>query len=371
MALLLLGCGSACTPLDVGSRASPIVGGTAVGTCGFPTTVLVGGGCSGTLVHSRVVVTAAHCGSPTRVEFGERAGTGFTRSVECHPVPGRGTAADVQFCILDRPVDLPVTPILYGCELDQLVVGTEVVITGFGQTAFDNRGSFGVQRWSYAPIRSVQSDVTLIGTPSSSACPGDSGGPVFLPMADGSWRVFGSVSGGTTGIPCNGDGAYPRLENHVPWFERTFGIDVTPCHDVDGGWNPSAECTGFFAGDHTGGESWSNLCEGAPASGPSATCGPPHTAMASDAGVEPADAADTGVRDAVVEDGPADAGPDISGPADAGRPSDAAEEVDGLAASGDGCTCHPRASAGPPLAWLGLVLVGAWVGTRRRPTGSP
>ena len=98
----------------------------------FSTTVFVGDGCTGTLIHPRVVVTADHCGPARTVEFGERFGRGTTRSVRCSSVPGFGTGADVQFCVLDSPVDLPVTPVLYGCEVDQLRVGEQVLIVGFG-----------------------------------------------------------------------------------------------------------------------------------------------------------------------------------------------------------------------------------------------
>lgn len=258
------------------SEGKAIVGGVEVEQCGFATTVSLGG-CTGTLIHPQVILTAAHCGQPRVAEMTSLAGQGIRRRIHCEAVPQNGgRASDTMFCLLEEPFgDVPVTPVLMGCELDALTVGTDVSIVGFGLTAFDQRGSGGVKRWTTTEIVGFEPGVALIGTPERSACPGDSGGPVFVRLADGGLRVFGNVSGGTTGIPCNGRGAYPITAQHVPWVEATFGIDVSPCHDADGTWNPGPDCGGFYAGSHIGYGTFDNACAGTPTTGLSATCGAP------------------------------------------------------------------------------------------------
>ena len=49
------------TDVDEGPEA--IYGGTTVPVCGWPSTVELGGACSGTLVHPQVVIYASHCGA--------------------------------------------------------------------------------------------------------------------------------------------------------------------------------------------------------------------------------------------------------------------------------------------------------------------
>lgn len=99
---------------------------------------------------------------------------------------------------------------------------------------------------------------------------------MFVQAADGGWRVIGTVLGGTTGTPCNSAADFQRLDVVVPAFEAQTGLDITPCFDGQtGAWDPGPDCGGFFAGDHTGSGTWSDWCEGTPASGPSDECGQP------------------------------------------------------------------------------------------------
>ncbi len=133
----------------------PIYGGTAVEECGWPTTVFMDG-CTGTLVHPEVVVFAAHCMfftggfGPSFVGFGE-SDAAFSREIptsDCTMFPGwipdeSMFGNDVAFCTLAEPViDVPVVPILMGCETEILQPGQDITLVGYGMTEF---GSFGVK----------------------------------------------------------------------------------------------------------------------------------------------------------------------------------------------------------------------------------
>lgn len=255
------------------TQTAAIVDGKSVEECGYAPVVYVGG-CTGVLVHPKVIVTAAHCGSIRSAGFGESdSGLSFTVATDqCWKKQASGQDPDLQVCVLAEEVDLPVIPPLFGCEADWIQQGEQVTMVGYGQTSYGVGG--GTKLWSDTTISQVESWRTLIAPEGEeSPCPGDSGGPALMRMEDGSWRTFGTVTGGTTGTPCNGMANYPRLVLQVAWIESQTGVDVTPCFDSDGTWNPTAECRGFYAGDHTSPGRWPD-CGQVPVSGYSSTCGP-------------------------------------------------------------------------------------------------
>jgi MYXO-CTERM domain-containing protein len=155
-------------------------------------------------------------------------------------------------------------------------------------------------------------------------------------LADGSWRVFGIDSSGT-GESCGAGDLMALIHPAVPWIEMTSGVDITPCTDADGTWNPSASCTGFSLAPDSTGRSWDDGCAEPILSGREATCGPP---FGGDGGVFDAGARDAGDRDAVVSrDARADAvgsggaggaPPDASG----GRAGGAGTNAGGATAGG-------------------------------------
>jgi MYXO-CTERM domain-containing protein len=264
-----------------------ISNGTPVEQCGWPTVVAVSGGgglCTGTLVAPDVVAYAAHCGASGKsVRFSQQTAGGKRIEPEfCMTNPGYSYQGnDWALCKLRDPVDLPVTPIVFGCEESILQPGAQIAIIGFGQNV-DDQGA-GTKRWGMTTLLNVnwaQNITNIGGNGQPSICPGDSGGPTMIQYPDGSWHSFGIAS--TYNGTCGSGGIHALLPGAVQWLEQNSGADVTPCHDVDGNWNPTPYCQGFFAGDETSYGTWSDWCEGTPASGSSDTCGDPFDAIPDD-----------------------------------------------------------------------------------------
>ncbi|EDM78765.1 peptidase, S1 (chymotrypsin) family protein [Plesiocystis pacifica SIR-1] len=272
-------------PGEVDGSTQPIFGGTNSLTCAWPSAVSMGG-CSGTLVHPEVVIYAAHCGGNyDQIYLGERtngaARTVATEYCKLNPDYGAGIpGTDHAFCKLAEPVtDVPIVPILMGCETSVLTPGREVVVVGFGTA--DIEPTNGAKSEVYTTLNGINNNEANIGGGGEDACFGDSGGPAFVKLpteagADGSWRVFGIVSYGSQ--DCSGPSFYSLMHVGMPWFESELaadGIDLTPCTDSEGNWAPTPLCQGFPLDPGTPYGSWANGCsEGAPLSEASQLCGP-------------------------------------------------------------------------------------------------
>lgn len=268
----------ASAPDDVLDEPDPpgVYGGGPASPCEWPTTVSLGG-CTGTLVHPEVVIYAAHCGSISEVFLGDSIyAQGRTIQPErcgVYPGGGPGFGTDWAYCKLSQPVtDVPITPPLMGCETELLKQGQEVWLVGFGNT---DDGNFGVKYEAKATFNYIQNDEAFIGGGGVDTCQGDSGGPVFIQLEDGSWRAFGITS---YGDGCGGGGWYSMMHTGMEWFEAETGVDLTPCHDADGTWNPTEACKGFAMDADAGSGSWPAACSFGELSGWSATCGAPFSA---------------------------------------------------------------------------------------------
>jgi MYXO-CTERM domain-containing protein len=271
----------AAPPEALTSKPHEIVGGQPCETCAWPSVVALqaGGLCTGTLVHPRIVVYAAHCGTfqPT-VRFGEDvdAPTREVATLRCERYSDlfAVSSMDYAFCELEKPVDdVAITPPLVGCDEALIEVGTPVTIVGFGDTTAEDPQQVGVKSEATTQIVGYVSTIG-IGGMGTGADSGDSGGPAFVQLDDGSWRMLGIASGG------GGDGAsvqYVPAPVTIAWIEDRSGVDITPCHAGDGSWAPTPACEGFHVATQAGAQ-WPEGCPSV-RSGPSDRCGPPWTTL--------------------------------------------------------------------------------------------
>lgn len=278
-----------------------IYGGEPVETCEWPTTVGLGG-CTGTLIHPRVVLYAAHCGTRIpAVQFGEQYRSKIAhkvKTVHCKRNPAfkgqssLGQGVDSAYCLLEKEVnDVPIAPVFYGCETDELKENGVIWLVGFGK----NNNTEGLAK---AGIKfKVETDFVRykadgkeleVGSNGKTACNGDSGGPAFMKMSDGSWRTIGITSYGVD-TSCTKVAYYSNASKALPWIQKSLGesgysdLDLTPCFDDDGTWNPSEKCGGFAKDPGTAYGAWDNFCsEGAPTSGASSLCGDPNPKASGD-----------------------------------------------------------------------------------------
>ena len=285
--------------------AGKIFAGQEVGACQFASTVMVqtsSGVCSGSLVHPSIVVFAAHCGTTASdIFFGERISKLVDGTAQldqparrislppgsCKAYPGAdfSNGTDFAYCRLPQPVlDVPLVPLLMGCEVGILDDSQEVLIVGFGWS--DATRQTGVKRMAWTTSAAQRSNKIKIGDANHASCHGDSGGPAFVRLprggalvgqGDDTWRLFGIVSYGPEN--CRGPSNYSLLHQAVPWIEADSGIDISPCGDAQGSWAPREGCGNYplvltdVAGDWASGCSWASTSGVA-----SATCGDPNGA---------------------------------------------------------------------------------------------
>lgn len=258
---------------------SVVSGGIEVATCGWPTVVRMASNCSGTLIHPQVVVYAGHCGAAqAQVTLGEVEAQGTSLATEqCWQNPdwtGSPGGTDFAVCRLAEPVtNIPIVPIMMGCETQLLLPDVEVTSVGFGNAP---DGPNGIKRALSYPIVGVDWEDGELGAGGGEAtlCSGDSGGGTFARGLDGSWRLVG-VNSAVAGEPCvSGAALIGMLAGVVPWIEEQTGFDVSPCYAADGSWEPDERCAQIPNDPATGGGAWP-ACEYGTLSGSLSTCGVP------------------------------------------------------------------------------------------------
>ena len=175
---------------------------------------LAGGTCSGALVAPDLVLTAAHCEAPVSVQV---AGSEHA-VVQVHVAPGfdadpAGSDHDLALLRLDGTV--PAVPLSFATAGGEVDLGSPVTFAGFGTAGSPDAAAVG--SGEVVGLRARSFDVAG----ESSACEGDSGGPV---LADG--VIVGVVSAGQGGVGCFETTIATRVSAQVD-FLASF-VDVVP-----------------------------------------------------------------------------------------------------------------------------------------------
>lgn len=177
--------------------------------------------CSGFIVSSRLVLTAAHCltnsdhhplSQNISIYLGEGAEGGTVPLEDTYPVEGGKTHPDYDaipmrvgqfdtaYLVLKTPIsNLPPVEMVKGGELwESLQTGAPFAVMGFGL-----RGDgFGLKYQVRSKVDSYTVNELTFRGASGDACPGDSGGPVFSEI-DGRLKLIGLISRGD-GPNCRG-----------------------------------------------------------------------------------------------------------------------------------------------------------------------
>lgn len=278
MTLGLPACALADGAPEAGVTAQAVLDGERVRDCEWPSVVSLGG-CSGVLVHPRLVVYAAHCGDwLSEIRFGPNAeAPAFVVATDrCRAMPGAalGNGTDLAYCVLEEAVvDIEPARVLAGCEVERLTEGAAVRMVGFGADGAE--GQYGTERVGSSAIAAVGVEL-LLDSDGVDTCLGDSGGPLFLDVEepDGtvSPRVVGITSAGTEEACGSGLSHYVNLTRQIAWLEESSGLDVTPCFDGDV-WAPTPECRSLPGMELDEDDDDGRSCRLAAEPRPLATCG--------------------------------------------------------------------------------------------------
>lgn len=193
--------------------------------------------CSSTLIGPRVLIIAAHCISDS-IETSFKAG-GKIYHGQCEAAPGyaRNVTADWALCLIDKAVTNVKFEFL-NHEETLVKVGDVLQLTGYGCiNPGGTGGNDGIYRIGSAKVISIPSRRSYdITTQSNVAlCYGDSGGPLFKILEDGTRLIAGINSRGnirdTSYLSSVANDEFKAFLK--AWTEKNK-VGVCGYHDVDG-----------------------------------------------------------------------------------------------------------------------------------------
>jgi hypothetical protein len=200
--------------------------------------------CTASLIGPQLIVTAAHCVSPKRVNdvFSFHLGPKFVGStkyavkdcVSHARYDDKASNFDIAYCTTLAPV--PAEPYKMVKKLDASFLGKPLFLVGYGRNekpeTGPGRGS-GIKRKGTIKITELSETKIKAEAPGVSSCNGDSGGPAFVLGDGGKLELAGVVSCGDRN--CSSYGVFTRADVFSEFLgqgpAKDFAGSILTCPD--------------------------------------------------------------------------------------------------------------------------------------------